>query len=66
MAQEVATDRGLLIGTAQVGVAASAAYGVFKRCYPGRSAGIHHVMAVDWQRDKWAMACQARDHNPGS
>ncbi len=65
MAQEVPTDRGLLIGTAQGGVAASAAYDVFKRYYPGKSADIDHVMAVDWEQDKWAMACQAREYRPG-
>ncbi len=65
MAQDVATDRGLLIGTAQGGVTATAAYGVFKRYYPGKSADIDKVMAVDWQQDKWAMACQARDYRPG-
>ncbi len=65
MAQEVPTDRGLMIGTAQGGVAGGAAYGVFKRYYPGRSADIDHVMAVDWLQDKWAMGCQARDYRPG-
>jgi monoamine oxidase len=65
MAQDVPTDRGLLIGTAQGGVSARAAYDVFKRYYPGKSADIDHVMAVDWQQDTWAMACQARDYRPG-
>ena len=31
MAQEVPTERGLMIGTAQAGVTANAAYDVFKR-----------------------------------
>ncbi|HEX4771272.1 MAG TPA: FAD-dependent oxidoreductase [Bryobacteraceae bacterium] len=65
MAQDVPTGRGLLIGTAQGGVSASMAYGVFKRYYPGKSVDIDNVMAVDWQLDKWAMACQARDYRPG-
>jgi monoamine oxidase len=65
MAQEVPTERGLMIGTAQAGVSASAAYGVFKRYYPGRAADIDHTMVVDWSRDRWAMACQASDYRPG-
>ncbi len=65
MAQDVPTDRGLMIGTAQGGVSADAAYAVFKRYYPGKSADIDHVQAVDWERDKWAMGCQARAYKPG-
>lgn len=65
MAQDVPTERGLLIGTAQGGVTAKAAYAIFERYYPGKSADIDRVMAVDWQQDKWAMACQARDYKPG-
>lgn len=65
MALEVPTDRGVMIGTAQGGVSANAAFDVFKRYYPGKSADIDHVMAVDWQQDKWAMGCQARDYRPG-
>lgn len=65
MAQEVATERGVMIGTAQGGVSAAAAYDVFKRYYPGKSADIDHIMAVDWLHDKWAMACQASEYRPG-
>jgi monoamine oxidase len=65
MAQEVPTERGLMIGTAQAGVTASAAYDVFRRYYPGKSADIDHITAVDWLQDKWAMACQASEYRPG-
>jgi monoamine oxidase len=65
MAGEVPTERGLMIGTAQGGVSASAAYDVFQRYYPGKSADIDHIRAVDWLHDKWAMACQATDYRPG-
>jgi monoamine oxidase len=65
MAQEVATERGVMIGTAQGGVSAAAAYDVFKRYYPGRSADIDDIMAFDWLHDRWAMACQAADYAPG-
>lgn len=65
MAQEVSTERGVMIGTAQAGITANAAYNVFRRYYPGKSADIDHIMAVDWLQDKWAMACQAADYRPG-
>jgi len=65
MALEVATERGVMIGTAQAGVTASAAYHVFTRHYPGKSADIDHTMVVDWLQDRWAMACQAGDYRPG-
>lgn len=65
MAQDISTERGLMIGTAQAGVTGGAAYDVFRRYYPGKSADIDHIMAVDWAQDKWAMACQAADYRPG-
>lgn len=65
MAEELPTERGLMIGTAQAGVTANEAYDVFRRYYPGRSVDIEHIMAVDWLRDKWAMGCQAANYWPG-
>ncbi len=64
-ADEVATSHGILIGTAQGGVTAALALSVFQRYYPGRSADIEKVLAVDWSRDPWAMTCEARDYPPG-
>jgi monoamine oxidase len=65
MAGEVPTERGVMIGTAQAGVSANAAYEVFTRYYPGKSADIDRITTVDWLHDKWAMACQAADCRPG-
>ena len=65
MAQEVPTERGLMIGTAQAGATGSAAYDVFRQYYPGKSADIDHIVAVDWLQDRWAMACQASNYRAG-
>src|ERR1700733_11114631 len=65
MAQDVPTQRGLMIGDAQGGVSAQAAYGVFKKYYPGHSADIDHITAVDWVRDQWAMGCETGSFRPG-
>lgn len=64
-ADEVPTSRGILIGTAQGSVTAALALSVFRRYYPGRSANFEKVLAVDWSRDPWAIACEARDYPPG-
>lgn len=64
-ADEVQTSRGIMIGTAQAGVSAAAALSVFQRYYPGHSADFEKTMAFDWSRDRWAMACEARDYKPG-
>jgi monoamine oxidase len=64
-ADEVVTPRGILIGTAQAGVTAEAAMSVFRRYYPGRSADFEKILAVDWSRDPWSIACEARDYPPG-
>ncbi len=64
-ADEVATSRGILIGTAQASVSASAAMSIFQRYYPGHFADFEKTLAVDWSRDPWAMGCEARDYQPG-
>jgi monoamine oxidase len=64
-ADEVETSRAIMIGTAQASVSAEAAMSVFKRYYPGHSADFEKILAVDWSRDPWAMACEARDYKPG-
>ena len=65
MAEEVATDRGLLIGTSPASMTTEIALTTFRRYYPGKSADIERSMALDWSRDSWAMACEARTYRPG-
>ena len=65
MADEVATERGLLVGTAQGLTPAASALGVFNSVYPGKSADIEHTAAIDWARDPWAPVCETLTYRPG-
>ena len=65
MADDVPTERGLMIGTTQVSHKAEASLSVFRKFYPGKSEDIDYAMVVDWSRDPWAMACEARTYLPG-
>jgi len=65
MAEEVSTGRGLLIGTSPASMTTKIALTAFRRYYPGKSADIERSMALDWSRDSWAMACEARTYRPG-
>jgi monoamine oxidase len=66
MAEEVATPRGLLIGTApNAGMTTAIALATFRKYYPGKSDDIERTLALDWSRDPWAMACEARTYKPG-
>jgi monoamine oxidase len=65
MADDVPTERGLMIGTTQVSHKAEASLSAFRKFYPGKSEDIDYAMVVDWSRDPWAMACEARTYRPG-
>jgi monoamine oxidase len=65
MAEEVPTERGLLIGTSPASMTTKIAGATFRKYYPGKSADIERMMALDWSRDPWSMACEARTYNPG-
>lgn len=62
---DVPTDRGLLIGTAQGSLTAKQALSVYRRYYPGKSEDIEYAAVVDWSRDPWAMTCETTDYRPG-
>jgi monoamine oxidase len=64
MADEVETQRGLIVGTAQPGVRAEAALGTFRDIYPGKDT-IEHATIIDWSRDPWCMACETTSYRPG-
>lgn len=64
MAQEVPTERGLMIGTSQGGITADMALKVFHRYYPGK-ADIESARVVDWSRHRWSMTCEAQTYGPG-
>ncbi len=64
MADEVKTERGLLIGTAPLG-SAGEALAAFRKYYPGGSEDIEQSLAVDWTHDPWAPACLPVSYAPG-
>ena len=64
MADDIKTERGLLIGTAPRG-SAEAALAAFRKYYPGSSEDIEQALAVDWTHDPWAMACLPVSYAPG-
>jgi monoamine oxidase len=65
MAEEVNTSRGILIGGAQVGVAASDSLAAFHKLYPGPSANIEQVLSVDWSKDPYAGMCERTNYKLG-
>jgi len=65
MADDVPTERGLMIGTTQASMTTEASLAMFRKLYPGKSEDIDYAMVVDWSRDPWAIACEARTYRPG-
>ncbi|MFN7996506.1 MAG: FAD-dependent oxidoreductase [Bryobacteraceae bacterium] len=58
MAEDVNTQRGILVGGAEPGVSAAQSLAAFLKLYPGKSADIEHAIAHDWSKDPWAGACE--------
>jgi monoamine oxidase len=65
MADDVATQRGLITGTAQPGVTAEKALETFRGHYTAKRDTIDKVMTVDWSRDPWCLACETTAYRPG-
>jgi monoamine oxidase len=65
MAEEVNTPRGILLGGAQAGVAASASLAAFHKLYPGNSADIEQAIVHDWSKDPYAGMCERTSYKPG-
>ena len=65
MADDVKTQRGLIVGTAEPGVSADKALATFREFYPERNDTIEHAMVIDWSRDPWCMACETTGYKPG-
>ena len=65
MAQEVKTERGILIGTGEATTTKEQALAVFRRLYPGKSEDIDFAMVHDWSQDRWSTPCEAQNYRPG-
>lgn len=65
MADDVETQRGLIVGTAHPGIAADRALDAFRQFYPRSNDTIEHAAIIDWSRDPWCMACETSGYKPG-
>lgn len=65
MAQEVETERGILIGTGEAGASKQQALSVFRKLYPGKSEDIDLAMVHDWSRERWSSPCETQTYRPG-
>jgi monoamine oxidase len=58
MADDIPTQRGLLVGSAAGNADPQEALSTFRRYYPGKSEDIEQVRVVSWPLDPWASACE--------
>ncbi len=65
MGDDVDTQHGLLVSTADALTTGEAALKTFRRYYPGKSEDIELALVHDWSKDPWAMACETLNYRPG-
>jgi monoamine oxidase len=63
--EDVDTQRGLLVGTAQGAGSIDAALKTYRKHYPGKSEDIDHTDMVVWAANPWSSACERTDYDPG-
>src|SRR5690349_269634 len=65
MGDDVDTQRGLLVSTADALTTGEAALKTFRRYYSGKSEDIELALVHDWSKDPWVMACETLNYRPG-
>lgn len=65
MAEEVPTDRAILIGWSESSASAADSLAAFRKLYPGNVRGVERIIMHTWARDPWAMACETMTYLPG-
>src|SRR5438270_3177869 len=65
MGDDVDTQRGLLVSTADALTTGEAALETFRRYYSGKSEDIELALVHDWSKDPWVMACETLNYRPG-
>ena len=65
MGDDVETQRGLLVSTADALTTGEAALKTFRRYYPGKSEDVELAFVHDWSKDPWVMACETMNYRPG-
>lgn len=58
MADEVDSERGILIAGGQAGTTSKQALAAFMKVYPGKSVDIEQTIAHDWSKDPWSGMCE--------
>lgn len=57
-ADEVRTNRGVLMGSGQPDVTSDSALASFRKFYPGKGNTIEQCIVVNWSKDPWAFGCE--------
>ncbi len=65
MAEEVPTERAILVATTPNSASADDALRAFRRVYPGKSENIEQAVIQTWAHDPWSMACETVASAPG-
>jgi len=65
IAEEVNTQRGILIGGAEPGATAESALAALHKLYPGKSADIEQALVHNWASDPYAGMCERISYRPG-
>lgn len=65
IADEVPTQRAILMGTAPASTTLQRTLNDFRRYYPGKSEDFEQTMVLNWATDPWAMACERVLYPPG-
>jgi len=65
-ADEVPTDRAILMGSGRPDVTADEALIAFGKFYPGKSHTVEQAYVHNWARDPWAFNCERRPYPLGT
>ncbi|HEV2351393.1 MAG TPA: NAD(P)/FAD-dependent oxidoreductase [Terriglobia bacterium] len=65
IAEEVHTNRAMLMGWAEASTSRREALSAFDKFYPGKSGDIEKTIVHNWAADPWAMACETVSYPPG-
>jgi monoamine oxidase len=65
-ADEVPTDRAILMGSGRPDVTADEALAAFGKFYPGKSHTVEQAYVHNWARDPWAFNCERRPYPLGT
>jgi monoamine oxidase len=65
MAEEVPTERAILIATTPNSASADDALRALRKVYPGKHEDIEQAVIQTWAQEPWAMACETVEYAPG-